>query len=112
MKCSSSMEPITLDLSIFWETEPARQEHEDERRHIEAVINRAIKGARAVSWNGIALRGVHRIDVGPALELVYRDEDGSVLADCNELNPFSERLVIDACDGGLVELRFKGEGEA
>lgn len=111
MKCNGSMEPVVLSLTEFWESEPTRPEHEDERRRIEAAINLAIKGARAVSWEGLALRGVHHIDVGDVLELTLRDENGEVLADCREANPFADCLILTTCRGGIVEMQFKREGE-
>ena len=100
----------TIDLSVFWESAAKHnaEEHEDERRHIEAVLNQALAGVSA--WEGLAVRGVHHISVGRALELSLLDADGDVIADSEGALLMSSCLVLRTCpdDGGLLGIELKG----
>lgn len=104
----------TIDLSVFWESAAKHnaEEHEDERRHIENAINQALAGVSAVAWEGLAVRGVHHISVGNALELSLLDADGDVIADSEGALLMSSRLVLRTWpdDGGLLEIETEDDG--
>lgn len=101
----------TIDLSVFWESAAKHnaEEHEDERRHIEAVLNQALAGVSAVAWEGLAVRGVHHISVGRALELSLLDADGNVIANSEGALLLYDRLVLKTWldDGGLLEIKLE-----
>lgn len=103
----------TLDLTTFWESAAKRnaEEREDERRHIEAVLNQALAGVSAVAWEGMAIRGVRRINVGNALELAFLDENGDVIVESGEL-PTCDRLYLRTWPDGLLEISTDEEDDA
>ncbi|WP_303104211.1 hypothetical protein [uncultured Mitsuokella sp.] len=108
------MEKQIVDLSAFWEAAAKHraEESEEERQHIEAVINAALAGVSAVAWEGMAVRGVHHIKVGNALELSLLDADGNTLADATGALLMSSRLVLRTWpdDGGLLEIETEDDG--
>ena len=108
------MKKQIIDLSVFWESVAKHhaEEREDERRHIEAVLNQALAGVSAVAWEGMAIRGVRRINVGNALELALLDADGDVIADSEGALLMSSCLVLRTCpdDGGLLEIETEDDG--
>lgn len=108
------MKKQIVDLSVFWESAAKHhnEEHEDERRHIENAINHALAGVSAVAWEGLAVRGVHHIRVGSALELALLDADGNVVADSEGALLMHDRLVLKVWpdDGGLLELETEDDG--
>ncbi len=108
------MEKQVVDTTVFWESSAKHHadEHEDERRHIEAVLNQALAGVSAVAWEGMAIRGVRRINVGNALELALLDADGDVIADSEGALLMSSCLVLRTCpdDGGLLEIETEDDG--
>lgn len=108
------MKKTTIDLATFWESVAKHdaEEHEDERRHIENAINQALAGVSAVAWEGLAVRGVHHISVGNALELSLLDADGDVIADSEGALLMSSCLVLRTCpdDGGLLEIETEDDG--
>lgn len=108
------MKKQIVDLSAFWEAAAKHraEEREEERQHIEAVINAALAGVSAVAWEGMAVRGVHHIKVGNALELSLLDADGNTLADATGALLMSSRLVLKTWpdDGGLLELETEDDG--
>ena len=110
----AAMEKQTINCSVFWESTMKRnaEEHEDERRHIENAINQALAGVSAVAWEGLAVRGVHHISVGNALELSLLDADGDVIADSEGALLMSSRLVLRTWpdDGGLLEIETEDDG--
>lgn len=105
------MKKQIVDLSVFWESAAKHhnEEHEDERRHIENTINHALAGVSAVAWEGLAVRGVHHISVGNALELSLLDADGDVIADSEGALLMSSCLVLKTWpdDGGLLEIKLE-----
>lgn len=103
----------TIDLTEFWESGSKRhyEEHEEERRSVEAAINDFIKNATVIDCDGLALRGVSHIDVGPALELTYRNENGDVMAE-SSVNPFADSLILGSYDDGIdciVTMQAEGD---
>lgn len=100
-----------IDLSVFWESAAKHhnEEHEDERRHIEGVLNQALAGVSAVAWEGMVIRGVHHISVGDALELSLLDADGDVLADSEGALLMYDKLILKTWpdDGGLLEIKLE-----
>ena len=104
----------TLDLTVFWESAAKHnaEEHEDERRHIENAINQALADVSAVSWEGMAIRGVHHISVGDSLELALLDADGDVIADSEGALLLYDKLLLRTWpdDGGLLELETEDDG--
>lgn len=108
------MKKTTIDLSVFWETVAKHnaEEHEDERRHIENVLNQALAGVSAVLWEGLAIHGVHHISVGHALELALLDADGNVIADSEGALLMYDKLVLKTWtdDGGLLEIATEDDG--
>ena len=108
------MKKQIIDLSVFWESVAKHhaEEREDERRHIENAINQALAGVSAVAWEGMAIRGVRRINVGNALELALLDADGDVIADSEGALLMSSRLVLRTWpdDGGLLEIETEDDG--
>lgn len=108
------MKKQIVDLSVFWESAAKHhnEEHEDERRHIENAINHALAGVSAVAWEGMAIRGVHHISVGSALELSLLDADGNTLADATGALLMSSRLVLKTWpdDGSLLEIETEDDG--
>lgn len=108
------MEKQIVDLSAFWEAAAKHraEEREEERQHIEAVINAALAGVSAVAWEGLAVRGVRHISVGSALELALLDADGNTLADATGALLMSSRLVLKTWpdDGGLLEIETEDDG--
>lgn len=105
------MEKQIVDLSVFWESAAKHraEEREDERRHIENAINQALAGVSAVAWEGLAVRGVHHISVGRALELSLLDADGNVIANSEGALLLYDRLVLKVWpdDGGLLEIELE-----
>lgn len=85
------------------------EEREEERQHIEAVINAALAGVSAVAWEGMAVRGVHHIKVGNALELSLLDADGDVIADSEGALLMYDKLILKTWpdDGGLLEIKLE-----
>ena len=63
----------------------------------------------AVAWEGMAIRGVRRINVGNALELALLDADGDVIADSEGALLMYDRLVLKTWpdDGGLLEIKLE-----
>ena len=108
------MKKQIVDLSVFWESAAKHnvEEREEERRHIEAVLNQALAGVSAVAWEGMAIRGVRRINVGNALELALLDADGDVIADSEGALLMYDRLVLRTWpdDGGLLEIAAEDDG--
>lgn len=108
------MKKQIVNLEVFWKSAAKHdvESHEDERRHIEAVLNQALAGVSAVAWEGMAVRGVHHIKVGNALELSLLDADGNTLADATGALLMSSRLVLKTWpdDGGLLELETEDDG--
>lgn len=105
------MEKQIVDLSAFWEAAAKHraEEREEERQHIEAVINASLAGVSAVAWEGMAVRGVHHIKVGNALELSLLDADGDVIADSEGALLMYDKLVLKTWpdDGGLLEIKLE-----
>lgn len=105
------MKKQIVDLSAFWEAAAKHraEEREEERQHIEAVINAALAGVSAVAWEGMAVRGVHHIKVGNALELSLLDADGNVIANSEGALLLYDRLVLKTWpdDGGLLEIKLE-----
>lgn len=108
------MKKQIVNLEVFWESAAKHdvESHEDERRHIENAINQALAGVSAVSWEGLAIRGVHHISVGDSLELALLDADGDVIADSEGALLMSSCLVLRTCpdDGGLLEIETEDDG--
>lgn len=106
------MKKQIVDLSVFWESAAKHnvEEREEERRHIEAVLNQALAGVSAVSWSGMAVRGIHHIRVGCTLGLSFLDAGGNVLANVSLL--MSSRLILRTWpdDGGLLEIAAEDDG--
>lgn len=106
------MKKQIVDLSVFWESVAKHhaEEREEERRHIEAVLNQALAGVSAVSWSGMAIRGVRHIRVGYALGLSLLDAGGNVIATVSLL--MSSRLILRTWpdDGGLLEIAAEDDG--
>ncbi|WP_270379825.1 hypothetical protein [Mitsuokella multacida] len=105
------MKKQIVDLSAFWEAAAKHraEEREEERQHIEAVINAALAGVSAVAWEGMAVRGVHHIRVGSALELALLDADGDVIADSEGALLMYDKLILKTWpdDGGLLEIKLE-----
>ena len=105
------MKKQIVDLSVFWESVARHhaEEYEGARRHIENAINQALAGVSAVAWEGMAIRGVRRINVGNALELALLDADGDVIADSEGALLMYDRLVLKTWpdDGGLLEIKLE-----
>lgn len=105
------MKKTTIDLTTFWETAAKHnvEEREGARRHIENAINQALAGVSAVAWEGMAIRGVHHINVENALELALLDADGDVIADSEGALLMYDRLVLKTWpdDGGLLEIKLE-----
>ena len=106
LKGDEGMEKQVVDTTVFWESSAKHnaEEHEDERRHIEAVLNQALAGVSAVAWEGMAIRGVRRINVGNALELALLDAGGDVIAESGELLTCDRLILRWSDDGGLLEI--------
>ena len=108
------MKKQIVNLEVFWESAAKHdvESHEDERRHIEVVLNQALAGVSAVAWEGLAVRGVHHISVGSALELSLLDVDGNTLADATGALLMSSRLVLRTWpdDDGLLEIATEDDG--
>lgn len=108
------MKKQIVDLSAFWEAAAKHraEEREEERQHIEAVINAALAGVSAVAWEGMAVRGVHHIRVGSALELALLDADGDVIADSEGALLMYDKLILKTWpdDGGLLEIATEDDG--
>lgn len=108
------MEKQIVDLTEFWESAAKHraEAHEDERRHVETVLNQALAGVSAVAWEGMAVRGVHHIKVGSALELSLLDADGNTLADATGALLMRSRLVLRTWpdDAGLLEIGTEDDG--
>lgn len=109
------MKKTTIDISMFWESAAKHnaEEHENERRHIETAINQALAGVSAVAWEGLAIRGVHHISVGNALELSLLDADGDVIATSEGALLMYDKLVLKTWpdDGGLLAIETEDDGE-
>lgn len=95
----------TIDLTEFWLSLADNEEHDYEMNKIELAINSFIEGATVVCYEGLALRGVAHITVGPWLDLMYRDKDGHVLAeDYSRMSAHDDLLVLDAYDDGIERI--------
>ena len=108
------MKKQIVNLEVFWESAAKHdvESHEDERRHIEVVLNQALAGVSAVAWEGLAVRGVHHISVGSALELSLLDADGDVIADSEGALLMYDKLILKTWpdDGGLLEIETEDDG--
>lgn len=94
----------TIDLTEYWLSLLDYEEHEEERRKIETAINDFIKGATVICYEGLALRGITHITVGPILDLIYRDKDGNSLAeDFSHIGGHDDILVLESYDDGDKE---------
>lgn len=105
------MKKQIVNLEVFWESAAKHdvESHEDERRHIEVVLNQALAGVSAVAWEGLAVRGVHHISVGRALELSLLDADGNVIANSEGALLLYDKLILKTWpdDGGLLEIKLE-----